>query len=88
MSRKYEVANLYFSDIVYCHSDSLANTVLYLNILNNLKMEQWSEADSLLRKYIQINPSFFDSLSVDAIFEKPKLKNRKSAKIMSYIIPR
>lgn len=83
----YNEADIYLSEIGFYYNDSIANSILYLDILNQYEMQQWHDADSLFQKYIMLNSEFIDSSGLQQIAHRPELLNPKTAKIISLIIP-
>jgi tetratricopeptide (TPR) repeat protein len=67
--------------------DTLNNDYLLLRIIVLNEMKRWEESSNSLKNYITVNsikPNPSDSVE---LFKKPRLKNEKFAKDISYLIP-
>lgn len=71
----------------FINNKDIANQSLYLHILTLNEMRKWEEAKIKFSKYIAINQLDSTSIELYSFLEKPKIKNIKKARNLSYLLP-
>ncbi len=71
----------------YIKDESLKTQVLFLEVLTLNELIQWEEAKTVFEKYSDLNDLELNVDSIYAFIHKPKLKNVKTAKKLSYFAP-
>jgi hypothetical protein len=65
----------------------LLNKYLFLKVIVKNELLKWNEADSLLKLYFQLNKSDANSTEMTSLLKKPRIRNPRTARTISYLIP-
>ncbi len=87
LNSDYNECMLQLDDMKNKGWDSLNNDYLLLKILTLNELKRWEESASILKCYFKQNNINPDSVVYAELYKKPKLKNEKFAKDISYLIP-
>ncbi len=88
LAGKYDDADELLMQInYYTKNRELANRSLYLDILNKDELHEWDAADSMVYVYIKQKNIAIDSNAIHELLKRPRMKNIKTAEIISFIVP-
>jgi len=83
----YKETLLQLNEMKAKNIDTLKNEYLILKILTLNELKKWDEANTTFNNYIKINSIIVDPKIYNELLKKPRLKNEKFAKGISYLIP-